>query len=133
MNVLVVSPHPDDETLGAGGTILRLIAEGNAVSWLNITGTAGNSQYSDEFVKKRGIQLRQINEFYKFRTVINLNLPTTKLDIYDSSKAIDKIASAYHQVKPEWIILPDYNDAHSDNQKVFEWCYACSKRFRFLT
>lgn len=131
MNVLVVSPHPDDETLGAGGTILRLIAEGNAVSWLNITGAVGNSQYSDEFVKKREIQLGQINEFYKFRTVINLNLPTTKLDIYDSSKAIDKIASAYHLVKPEWIILPDYNDAHSDHQKVFEWCYACSKGFRF--
>ena len=129
--MLVVSPHPDDETLGAGGTILRFIAEGNAVSWLNITGVEGNSQFSDEFVKKRAAQIKQVKGFYKFQTVINLNLPTTKLDTYDSSKAIDKIASAYQQVKPEWVILPDYNDAHSDHQKVFEWCYACSKSFRF--
>ena len=49
MNILVVSPHPDDETLGAGGTILRLMQEGNAVSWLNITGIQGNPNYSKEY------------------------------------------------------------------------------------
>ena len=51
MNILVVSPHPDDETLGAGGTILRLMQEGNAVSWLNITGIQGNPDYSKQYRK----------------------------------------------------------------------------------
>ena len=37
MKVMVVSPHPDDETLGAGGTILRMMAEGHKVYWLNVT------------------------------------------------------------------------------------------------
>ena len=37
MKALVVSPHPDDETLGAGGTIRRLVTEGHQVAWLNIT------------------------------------------------------------------------------------------------
>ena len=31
MKVMVVSPHPDDETLGAGGTLLRLKKEGHQV------------------------------------------------------------------------------------------------------
>jgi hypothetical protein len=31
MKVLVIAPHPDDEVLGAGGTIARLAIEGNDV------------------------------------------------------------------------------------------------------
>lgn len=53
MNILVVSPHPDDETLGAGGTILRLMQEGNAVSWLNITGIQG-IQITQQNIERTG-------------------------------------------------------------------------------
>lgn len=37
MKFLVVSPHPDDETLGAGGSILKWKDCGNEVYWLNVT------------------------------------------------------------------------------------------------
>ena len=131
MNILVVSPHPDDETLGAGGTILRLMQEGNAVSWLNITGIQGNPDYSTEYRKNRERQLNNIEKFYDFSSVVHLNLPPTKLDGMDSSAVLEQIAGVYEQVRPEWLILPDYNDAHSDHLRVFEWCYACSKTFRF--
>ena len=32
MNCLIVAAHPDDEVLGAGGTISKLIGEGHSVS-----------------------------------------------------------------------------------------------------
>lgn len=131
MNVLVVSPHPDDETLGAGGTILRLMAEGNSVNWLNITGMAGNPKFSQEVIDKRQKQLKRVEEFYQFQKVFHLNLPTTRLDNYDSTEAIDRISEVFQEVTPQCLILPDYNDAHSDHKKVFEWCHACSKVFRF--
>ena len=35
--IIVISPHPDDETLGAGGTLLRRKAEGAIIAWLIIT------------------------------------------------------------------------------------------------
>ena len=35
--VLVIAPHPDDETLGVGGTILKLSASGAEVYWLIVT------------------------------------------------------------------------------------------------
>lgn len=131
MNVLIVSPHPDDETLGAGGTALRFLDEGNKVSWLNITGISESNIFSDEMKQKRKEQLEKIVEFYKFTDYINLNLPTTKLDSYDTSVAIDKISTVFKKVLPEIVILPDYNDAHSDHRKVFDWCYACTKTFRY--
>lgn len=133
MNVLVVSPHPDDETLGAGGMILKLMAQGHHVFWMNVTGMLHSDKYTKEQKEKREEQLYQIEKFYNFSSggVFHLNLPTTKLESIESDKAIDQIADIIRQVKPEVLILPDYNDAHSDHKKVFDWCFACSKVFRF--
>ena len=36
--ILVVSPHPDDETLGVGGTIAKYSSEGHDVHVLTISG-----------------------------------------------------------------------------------------------
>ena len=130
MKILVVSPHPDDETLGAGGTILRLTAEGNEVFWLNITQMA-DSKFSKETIERRKVQLEKIENFYGFSKVYHLNMPSTELDNADSAKAIDMIGAVIGEVKPETLILPDYNDVHSDHKRVFEWCYSCSKVFRY--
>ena len=36
--ILIISPHPDDETLGVGGTIAKSIAEGNDIFVLTVSG-----------------------------------------------------------------------------------------------
>lgn len=130
MNVLVVSPHPDDETLGAAGTIFRLKAQGNSVSWLNITGMSSD-MFTEEQIYIRKQQIEQIAGFYGFVDVCHLNLSTTKLDQYISADVISQISDYIKKIKPEMLILPDYNDAHSDHRCVFEWCYACTKIFRY--
>ncbi|MFB0985453.1 MAG: PIG-L family deacetylase, partial [Phycisphaerales bacterium] len=37
MNMLVVGPHPDDQELGMGGTIAKLVDAGHQVTLLDLT------------------------------------------------------------------------------------------------
>ncbi|HHA19586.1 MAG TPA: PIG-L family deacetylase, partial [Methylophaga sp.] len=39
MRILTISAHPDDETLGCGGTLLKHQASGDSVYWLIVTQT----------------------------------------------------------------------------------------------
>ena len=45
MNILIVAAHPDDEILGAGGTVFRLTEQGNRVSLCVLCGNADNRSY----------------------------------------------------------------------------------------
>ena len=46
MNILVLAPHPDDEVLGAGGTIARHVADGDEVHVVILT--RGNPEIFSE-------------------------------------------------------------------------------------
>ena len=48
MKTLVIAPHPDDETLGCGGTLLRRKAEGADTAWLMVTAITEEEAMSSE-------------------------------------------------------------------------------------
>ena len=50
--VVIISPHPDDETLGAGGTILKFKEQGCKIFWLNMTIMSEDSGFSKRSVRK---------------------------------------------------------------------------------
>lgn len=130
MNVLVISPHPDDETLGAGGTLLKAKEEENKIYWLNMTSKKEELGYTAEEIKDRKQQIKEITQFYQFDDVLDLQLSPAKLDQYHSAEIIKKISDYVAKIKPNMLILPDYNDAHSDHRHTFEWGYAATKIFR---
>lgn len=129
MNILVVSPHPDDETLGAGGSIIKL-RKNHQIFWLNITDMLSDAGYTKEQRAVRAMQIEKIIEFYQFDGMSNLMLPTTKLGEVSDDEVIKEIGAFIDKIDANWIILPDYNDAHSDHKHVFDWCFACTKVFR---
>jgi|TARA_Y100000294_G_scaffold57986_1_gene54797 LmbE family N-acetylglucosaminyl deacetylase len=55
--ILVVGPHPDDETLGCGGTLLRHAAEGDEIHWLIMTTITREAGFSGERIQSRGVRL----------------------------------------------------------------------------
>jgi N-acetylglucosamine malate deacetylase 1 len=127
--VLVVAPHPDDETLGCGGTLLRLAEQGASLGWLIVTGMT--DRYSDEQRAERADTIASVTAAYGFESVYQLNKPTTELDTLPMSELVDAIGDAFDDFQPDWLLLPHHGDAHSDHRVVFDACAACSKWFRY--
>ena len=66
MNILVISPHPDDETLGCGGTLLKHTALGDQVYWLIITKMTQEVGYSEDRIRTRAEEIESVAKSYKF-------------------------------------------------------------------
>ena len=131
MKIIVVSPHPDDETLGAAGTLLKYKEQGHQIYWLNITDIRVDDGWEPEFVEKRRNQIKRICEFFNFDGFYNLQYSPAQLDSVKESELIGEISRCFKQIEPDWVILPDPNDAHSDHDVVFRASLACTKVFRY--
>jgi len=127
--VMVVAPHPDDETLGCAGTLLRLAEQGVSLSWLIVTGMT--DRYSDEQRRERADTISKVTSAYGFDAVHQLDKPTTELDSLPMSELIEAIGGVFNDVQPDWVLLPHRGDVHSDHRIVFDACVACSKWFRY--
>ena len=88
MKVLAIAPHPDDETLGCGGTLLRHKKSGDELFWLIITEISKDLGYSKEVIKKRDKEINAVTKKYSFDKIYNLKLPTTLLDTIPISKLV---------------------------------------------
>ncbi len=131
MNVLFVSAHPDDETLGCGGTILKHTEQSDSVYWLIVTEATQALGYSTDFIKKREQQLKMISEAYRFSQTYKLGFPTTKLHNIDFSDLISEIGTVINQIEPQIIYSVNRSDIHTDHQIVARAIMSCTKSFRY--
>jgi len=131
-NVLTVSVHPDDETLGCGGAILKHKSLGDSINWLIITGITPNHPYgfSKEKEIEREKEIEKVAEMYGFSSVANLKFPTQLLDEINIRDLVNKIDNAINEIKPEVIYLINRSDIHSDHRMAFDAIYSCTKNFR---
>ena len=125
--ILVVAVHPDDETLGCGGSLLKHKANGDEINWLICTAIDKNQNY----YQIRDKEINKVSKLYAFDSVHNLRLKTMRIDEYSMSKLIEKISKVINKVKPNIIYLPFKGDVHSDHRKIFEASYSCTKSFRY--
>ena len=80
--------------------------------------------------RKYNSQIKDIIEFYNFKTTHRLNLEATKLDTYPKSFLIEKISNVLKKIKPNIIYIPFAEDAHSDHNEVFRAVTSTTKWFR---
>lgn len=129
--VLIVAPHPDDETLGCGGTLLRHKSEGDQIHWLIMTTITEDVGYSQQQISFRESEVENVAAAYGFTSFLQKNFVTTTLDTYSKSVLIREVSAYISEVQPNIIYLPFRNDVHSDHAAVFDAVAACSKSFRY--
>lgn len=129
--VIIIAVHPDDETLGAGGTILKHIAQGDEVHCIFCTDIFEEEGFSQEAISAREQEISQVSSIYSFTSIHRLRLKTMQVDEYTKSELVEKLSKIFQEIKPNILYLPFHNDIHSDHRCIFEAVFSCTKSFRY--
>jgi LmbE family N-acetylglucosaminyl deacetylase len=129
--VLVVAVHPDDETLGCAGTLLRLKSQGAQIYWLILTQMSEDGSFSKETIERRSQEIKAVAQAYQMTDVRELGFATTGLDQVPLSDLIKPITQTVAQWQPDTVFIPNRSDAHSDHRVAFDALSSLIKGFRF--
>ena len=130
MRTLVVAPHPDDEVLGVGGTLLRRKQEGATIGWLIMTNINVEAGWNSEKVEQRKNEIAKISEFFRFDAVFELGFAATQLDLFPMGDLVRAVSDTINVFAPTEIFLPHSSDIHSDHRITFEAATSATKWFR---
>jgi LmbE family N-acetylglucosaminyl deacetylase len=133
MKTLIVAPHPDDELLGCGGTLLRRVAEGGTLAWLLMTAITEDAGWSVERVQKRAAEIDRVREGLQVAShhLYALGFPTAELDRIPMNILVGRVSEVFADFQPDEVLLPYPGDVHSDHRVTFEAASACTKWFRY--
>jgi LmbE family N-acetylglucosaminyl deacetylase len=116
MRVLTVAAHPDDETLGAGGTMARLAAHGHEV-WVCIL-TDGVTARHDQTALQQDCA-RAAADVLGVSKVVFCGLPDQRLDAMALLDVIGPISQCVAELRPELVLAPFMEDANQDHRVAF--------------
>ena len=124
-NVLVIAPHPDDETLGVGGTIARFSKEGANVYVLIISGHLPPLYKIEDYKKTKNESIEAFKKL-KVKNFKFLDIPATKVNELPVADLNDKIGNYVNLLNPEIVFIP-FPDRHIDHRVIFDASLVCCR------
>lgn len=116
-NVLVVAAHPDDETFGCGGTILRHRLQKDSVTVIFLTdGISARTTVSKTNFNERkngtikAAKLLNLSNYYQF------DFPDNQMDTVPTLEITRKIEEVVRELQPTIIYTHSYNDLNIDHR-----------------
>ena len=123
--ILVVSPHPDDETLGAGGFIKKLVENDNIVNVLTVSGHLPPLYDQADY----DITESEAREAYNVLGVERfsfLKIPATYVSEEPVSELNGKIGHYFEEFEPSVVLCP-FPDRHIDHRVIFDSVMVASR------
>lgn len=136
MSVLVIAAHPDDEILGAGGTLRRHVLEGETVHAV-IVGEGAGSRYEDDIARKLEKSIWRAAQEIGFASVRCEGLPDQRLDAMPLIEVTQRIEAVVDEVRPTIVYTHFPGDVNADHGVVSRatWTacrpYVCPQLKRF--
>ena len=115
-NVLVLSPHPDDETVGCGGAIIKLLSSSVNIAVALLTNGNGGGRIKD-------ISRIRKEEFMKARSVLGYipfdiwDYPDGQLASYQE-ELVEQICRILFEHAPKLVLTPYLLDHPTDHQST---------------
>jgi len=116
--ILVVAPHPDDETLGAGGTIAKLSDQGHKVYVLVVSGHLPPLYRRKDYE----VTVKEAKRAFAVLGVADsrfLEIPATMVAREPVHVVNGKIGGVIQDIEPQIVLCP-FPDRHIDHRAVFE-------------
>lgn len=116
--ILIISPHPDDETLGVGGAIAKYSDAGHEINVLTISGHLPPLYKRNDYE----ITIKEAKRAFKILGVKKftfLELPATMLGDIPHHELNSKIFKYVNDFKPHIVFCP-FPDRHIDHRLVFD-------------
>lgn len=114
--VVIVAPHPDDETLGAGGAALLHRQAGDAVTVAVVTdgrGSRAGGLRPDEMARRRASEIRDAAALLGVTDLRRLDLPEGQ---WEEQNARERLASLLREA--DVVYAPSCVDFHPEHVKV---------------
>ena len=126
MRVLCLAAHPDDEVLGAGGTLLRHAARGDE-TFLVVATVAYAPRWSETAVRQKRDECLAAAALLNVRDVRFLEFPTMHLNALPAIDLNDAVGRALSDFKPNVIYVPPCDDLNRDHALLFEDALVASR------
>lgn len=114
-NILVLSPHPDDDVIGCGSTLHRYHKNGAVITVIYMTdGRQGHPSYNeDDLVIKRKEEAERAAKIIGINKLIFLNNKDAELS--SSLNTAKELSTILNDIKPDAVFLPFFTDNHVDH------------------
>jgi LmbE family N-acetylglucosaminyl deacetylase len=116
---LVLAPHPDDEVLGCGGTIARIVAEGGEVQVAIVT-RGQPPRFDAAQVEQVNAEAMAAHRALGVARTHFMDLPATELDQIATVDLNHRIAKVIALVEPDTLFVPFVGDLHFEHRLVFD-------------
>jgi LmbE family N-acetylglucosaminyl deacetylase len=126
---LVVAPHPDDETIGAGGTIARLAARGVHVEVLVVTdgeATIGARTSEAEVAASRRREVAAACAVLGTAPPVSLGVPDGAVHEHEPTVTAACEASI-RELDPDLVLVPWSHERHPDHRATTAAVAACAR------